>query len=90
METKLLNLMLYRQTLLVRHLSRSVREISMQLEIQKSFLAELKDTTNYFKSEFGKNELAVFPVELEKEYDQGKSCPIPDEFAGRHPLECQE
>jgi len=89
-ESKLLNLMLYRQSLLVRHLSRSVREISMQLEIQKTFLAELKDATKYFQSEFGKNELDGFPVELETKFDEGKSCTIPDEFAGRNPAECLE
>ena len=78
--------MLYRQSLLVRHLSRSVKEISMQLEIQKTFLSELKDATGYFQSEFGKNELNGFPVEM----TEGKSCQITDEFAGRHPSECQE
>jgi len=67
MESKLLNLMLYRQSLLIRHLSRSIKELGMQLEIQKTFITELKDATDYFNSEFGKNELNGFPVELKED-----------------------
>lgn len=87
METKLLNLMLYRQTLLQKHLWNQIKEIQMQLQIQKSFLAELKDATNYFKSEFGQNELAGFPTIIGTEVNMNVDTEL---YAGRHPAECLE
>jgi len=62
MESKLLNLMLYRQTLLQKHLWNKLKEMEMQLEMMKTFLGELKDATDYFKTDFGKNELTGFPI----------------------------
>jgi hypothetical protein len=91
MESKLLNMLLFRQSLLVRHLSNSLKEVGMQLETQKSFLAELKNATDYFKSEFGKSELEGFPVmkstEIVPEVKKRRQDVFPN---GRDPLECQE
>jgi len=59
--------MLYRQTLLQKHLWNKLKEMGMQLEVMKTFLGELKDATDYFNTGFGENELTGFPVVINTE-----------------------
>jgi len=106
MESKLLNLMLYRQTLLQKHLWNKLKELEMQMELQKSFLSELKEASGYLSTGFSTSELRNFPVVDELEVPKNVLDGLPtlengvleitekgqevDLFAGRHPLECQE
>jgi hypothetical protein len=72
---ELLNIMLERQSLLQGNIRNKLKELEMQLELQKSFLRELKDALQYYKTRQSKNEFTEYedPKEGVKNVLKGRS-----------------
>ena len=61
MVSKLLNAMLYRQTLLQRSIMCKLKELDLQVQMNKAFLDELKDAIQYCETGFSTLEESELP-----------------------------